>query len=133
MADDIRITRWDLTGNAGVTHQIVFTAASALTSLSLYTGGTVSDVDDLTGATEYAGTLSTTTVSNDTATVNLAVGSADTHLRLVVDGVVKTVGRLTVSTNGTGSADNSITLTAGSATYTLTVLGGIADNVVTWG
>ena len=133
MADDVRLTRWDLTANAGMTRQLVFTADDTLTSLSLYTGGTVSDVDDLTDATEHAGTLSTTTVSNDTATVDLTVGTDQTHLRLVVNGVVQTVGRLHASTNGTASPDSTINLTAGTATFTLTVLGGIADNVVTWG
>lgn len=124
MADDIRLSRWDLVATAGVTKSLRFVSPTALASLAVYTGGTASDVDDLTGADAHAGTLSMTTVANDTATVQLAVPTgSSTPLRLVVNGVVQSVGTLTPSTSGTASADNTITLTPADTTYTLTVLG----------
>lgn len=124
MADDIRIARWDLVATAGTTQRLIFTASEALTSLAVYVGGTISDVDDLTGATAYTGTLSTTTVANDTATVDVVVPTGSSvALRLVVDGATVAVGRLTPSTSGSTSVDNTITLTADARTYTLTVGG----------
>lgn len=127
---DGRIARWDHQATAGTTQVIVFTAGVALTSLSVYTGGTISDVDDLTGATEHVATLSTTTTANDTATVNVAVPAGSTPLRLVVDGVVQSVGRLIPRTTGTKSSDNTITLTAGEQTFALTFLGGVAGSAL---
>lgn len=127
MPDDIRVSAWNLQASAGTTARLQFTAATALTSLSVYTGGTVDDVDVLTGATGYAATL---TVGNTVATVDLPVptiaalsGAGSTPLRLVVNTAVQTVGRLTPSTYGTASPDNTITLTAAYETYALTVLG----------
>lgn len=120
MTDDVRISSWNLRASAGMTVELQFTAAEALTSLSVYTGGTITDVDDLTDATEHAGVLSG---ANLVATVDLAVGSASTPLRLVVNGAVQTVGKLYPSTVGTESPDNSITLAPGSNEFALTVLG----------
>ena len=122
--DDIRLSDWNLRASAGTTVSLRFVAPDALTSLSVWTGGTTGDVDDLTDATEHAGVLSTTTVADDTATVALTVPEGgSTALRLEVDGVVQTVGRLIPSTTGTSSADATITLTSGATSYTLTVLG----------
>lgn len=125
MADDIRLSRWNLLASAGVTQSLTFTADQSLTSLSVYTGGTVSDVDDLSDATEHAGTLSTTTEANDTAAVDLVVPTGSSvPLRLVVDGAVVAVGRLTPSTSGSANPDQTIALTADAITIQLTVLGG---------
>lgn len=131
MADDVRISGWDLRANAGTTVALKFTSTVALTSLSLFTGGTLTKVEDLTGAIQHPGTLSTATVANDTATVSLAVPADHVPLRLVVDGTVQTVGTLIPSTTGTATPDNTITLTPGTFAFDLTVLGTLTDVDVT--
>ena len=125
MADDVRLSRWDLRASAGTTVALEFTSPEALTSLSVYTGGTTTDVDDLTGATQYAGTLSG---GNLVATVEVTVPTGNSvALRLVVNGAVQTVGRLVPSTSGTPNPDNTITLSPGEMSFDLTVLGVVAD------
>lgn len=120
--DDIRITGWSLLATAGMTTTLQFTSPDALTSLSIYTGGTVTDVDDLTDATEHAAVLSG---GDLTATVDLAVpdGTVAVALRLVVNGAVQTVGRLHPRVDGTSTPDNTITLVAGVNEFDLTILG----------
>lgn len=121
MADDLRIAEWSLRASAGTTTRLVFTSTEALASLSVYTGGTVDDVDDLSGATQHAATLSG---GNLIATVDLAVPTGGSvPLRLDVDGAVVTVGRLIPSTNGTADPAESIGLVAADRTYALTVPG----------
>lgn len=125
MADDIRIARWDLHATAGTTQRLEFTSSTALTSLAIYTGGTDTDVDDLTGATAYTATLSN---GNLTATVDLAVPTGSSvPLRLVVGDAVQSVGRLTPSTTGAPTADNTITLAPASYSFDLTILGTVSD------
>jgi hypothetical protein len=121
-ADDVRIARWDLTASAGMTTRLVFTSPDALTSLAVYTGGTVTDVDLLTGATAHTGTLSG---GNLIATVDLAVPASPTRLalRLVVNGAVQSVGTLFPSTQGSPSPDNTISLSTPTRAYELTILG----------
>ena len=119
--DDVRISDWSLLASAGVTASLQFTATTALTSLTVYTGGTVTDVDDLTGATAYVGVLSG---GNLIATVALVVPTDNsTPLRLAVNGVVQSVGRLHPSTVGTPVPDNTISLVAGTNSFALTILG----------
>jgi hypothetical protein len=121
MADDVRISSWDLRASAGTTVALEFTSTEALTSLAVYTGGTLTDVDDLTDATAYTATLSG---GNLVATVEVDVPTGNSvPLRLIVDGAVQSVGRLIPSTSGTASPDNTITLTPGSFAFDLTVLG----------
>lgn len=118
---DGRISEWNHRASAGTTERIQFTSPDALSSLSVYTGGTVSDVDDLTGATAYAGTLSG---GNLIATVDLVVPTGESvALRLVVNGAVQTVGRLTPSTKGTANPDSTLTLTTETLEFALTILG----------
>lgn len=121
-SNDIRITGWDLPATAGMTYELEFTSTEALTSLSLYVGGTLDDVTDLTGATAYDAVLSG---ANLIATVSLdvPVGEA-TPLRLVVDTAVVTAGYLRPSTAGAKNPSSSaITLNTGSASIALSVLG----------
>ena len=118
---DGRLTSWSYQGPAGVTQSLEFTSPQALTSLSVYTGGTVSDVDDLTGATQHAGVLSG---GNLVATVSLAIPTGGSvPLRLVIDGTVQTVGKLIPSTNGTASSDTDITISLEDVSVELTILG----------
>lgn len=127
MADDVRISSWDLRATAGTTVALEFTSTEALTSLSVFTGGTTTDVDDLTDATEHEATLSG---GNLVATVDVDVPTgSSTPLRLVVDGAVQSVGRLIPSTSGTASPDNTITLTPGSFAFDLSVLGVVQANL----
>lgn len=119
--DDIRISDWSLLASAGTTQTLQFTSPDALTSLSVYTGGTVTDVDDLTDATEHAAVLSG---GDLIATVNLDVPTGrSVPLRLVVNGAVQSVGRLHPSTMGAAGPDNTIALTAGVNEFELTILG----------
>jgi len=119
--DDVRISDWSLVASAGMTASLQFTSATALTSLSVYTGGTVTDVDNLTDATAHVGVLSG---GNLIATVSLAVPTGSSvPLRLVVNGAVQSVGRLHPSTAGIPVPDNTITLVAGVNAFTLTILG----------
>lgn len=121
MALDTRIPVFDVTGSAGTTEQWVFTDAddTEITSLSIYVGGTVDDLDDLTGATEYAASISGS--SNEIASVNVLIPEGNTRsaLRLVVDGLVQGVGLLASSTAGSGSASRSFSLIGTERTFTI--------------
>ena len=125
MADDVRIARWDLLGSAGTTVSLEFTSPDPLTSLAVYTGGTVTDVDDLTDATAHTATLSG---GDLVATVEVSVHTGrPVPLRLVVNGAVQSVGQLHASSSGSSTPDNTITLSPGTNTFDLTVLGVVAD------
>lgn len=123
--NDLRISGWSLRMSAGTTARLRFTSPDALTSLSVYTGGTVDDVDDLTDATEYQGTLSG---GNLVATVDLVVPTTGRPaLRLVVNGAVQSVGALSPSVTGAASPDSDITLTPGVYDFELSILGVIVE------
>lgn len=122
-SSDIRIVGWDLPASAGKTYELEFTSNEALTSLSLWVGGTLDDVDDLTGATEYAAVLSG---ANLIATVQLAVpsGTSAQVLRLAVNGAVITVGYLRPSAGGVKpSSPTSFSISPSSYSFTLNVNG----------
>lgn len=120
--DDLRLTRWDLMATAGVPVTIEFASATPLGSLSIWTGGTVDDGDDLADATEHPAVMS---ADGLTATVVLPVPTGPSvPLRLAVNGTVKTVGDLHPRTNGAApSPAGTITLTPGTYSFDLTVLG----------
>lgn len=122
-SSDLRITSWDVRAPAGTTQRWEFESEAVISALVVYVGGTVTDLDDLTGADAY-----TATVAGDglTATVDVDIPTGSgLALRLVVDGVVETVGRLTPSTRGTSTVDDSIALTTETRTFTLSILGGV--------
>lgn len=133
-SDDVRIARWDLRATAGTTVSRPFTSTEAITSLSVYTGGTVTDVDDLTDATGHPATVDSGGLTG-TIEVDVPTGSS-VPLRLVVDDTVVAVGRLTPSTTGTSERDDTVTIaTAEASTLTLELpsIGGTNPNTVTWG
>lgn len=106
-----------------MTYELEFTSSEALTSLSVYVGGTLDDVDDLTGATEHAAVLSG---GNLVATVELDVpsGTSAKVLRLVVDGAVITVGYLRPSAGGVKpSSPTTFSLSPSTYEFTLNVNG----------
>lgn len=129
MADqDLRLASWNLRCSAGTTQTVVFTEAddSAITSLSIFVGGTVTDVDDTTGATEAVATISG--ASNEIATVSFAVptSTSTTPIRLEVDGVIRTVGVLQPSISGARvPAATGLTLSTADSSFSLSVTGGL--------
>lgn len=131
MADhDLRLAAWNLKASAGVTQTVVFTEAddNEITSLSVWVGGTVSDVDDTTDATEYTATISG--ASNEIATVSIPIpeSATSTPLRLELDGVIRTVGRLQPQTSGARvPATTGLTLATSSSSLSLTVSGGLVS------
>lgn len=124
--DDVRIARWDMRATAGTTVSRPFSATTAVTAVTVYTGGTVDDVDDLTGATAHEASVDPGGLSG-TITVDVPTGNS-VPLRLVVDGAVVTIGRLTPSTTGAATRDDTVTIAvAESSTLTLDLPSIVAD------
>lgn len=79
--------------------------AVTITSLSVWLGGTSTDADDTTGATEYAGVPSTNTAS---VTVPIPAAGESKVCRVFINGALKLIGTLTPSTSGTASAVDGV-------------------------
>lgn len=118
-SDDLRLTTWNLHGPAGMTVERPFTVDTPITSLSVYVGGTVTDLDDLTDATAYPATVDPGGLGG-TIAVDFPTGSSQ-HLRLVIDGAVVAVGRIHPSMSGTSSPGDTITIATEAATLALSV------------
>lgn len=122
---DSRVRAWPHSASAGVTETWRFTVntpddAPPVSTLALAIGGTVTDVDDLTGATLYEAA-----VVDGVAVVQVDIPTGSSQaLRLLLDGVVKTVDRLHPSTRGSKSGTQSFTVDiGGDVTFDLEVLG----------
>lgn len=117
---DVRRHRFDLHASAGVTERLTFTPTEPIVSLAVAVGGTVTDVDDLTGTTTYPATYE---AGDWSVEVPIPTGSS-VPLRLVVNGGVLAVGRLTPSTSGAKQpAERTFTINAEGVQFTLEVGG----------
>lgn len=116
--DDARISRWDMTASAGMTVSRPFTATTPVSTVTVYTGGTVVDEGGMGG----------------TITMSVPTGRS-VPLRLAVDGVVVAVGRLVPSTTGTAALSDPVTIPiAGTTTLTLgRAVPAVDPLIVTWG
>lgn len=97
---DTRPVALDFKVPAGVATPVQFVASAALTSVSVYVGGTSTDMDDFTGATLLTGVLS----SGDTvASLTLPAVTANQLARTVINGTLATTGKVRPSTRATVS------------------------------
>jgi hypothetical protein len=142
-AQDIRVGRWDLHATAGDTPSLVTTWADetgdpyTLTgkTVTMWIGGTITDPTDLTDATEISATIATNTA---TFTPTIPTTAGTTPLRVTIDGTLRALGSLTVSTVGAGSPDLDVTVNVAPISFdvTLTAPSGVLfaqhDNNVTY-
>lgn len=127
---DVRLPALDgpLLASAGVTVQMQFVSTAAIASFALAVGGTVTDVDDLTGATIVDATMSGDGL---TATVDLPVPAVanSVPLRMVVDGAVVALDRLVPSTTGTRTpSSDPIPVALEAHTFQMSVLGVVSGH-----
>lgn len=120
---DARLPSWSLVVSAGVTTSFTFTSETEIDSLTVYVGGTLTDVDDTTGATAYAVTMAGDGLSG---TVDIPAPAASAKLRLAVNGVVSTRGSIRPSTSGGRASGTTIALRDTDTTVALTILGVVA-------
>jgi hypothetical protein len=127
MLHDARLPSWSLAGTAGGTVVLRGAVPTALAEadLSLWLGGSVDDVDDLTGAVEVAAV-----VDGGHATWTIAVPAErdPVPLRWTVDGVPATVGALIPSRVGALVREEEVRLAVGEVAVGLTV--GTYDDTV---
>ena len=125
-AADLRATHWDVRAPAGASEPWTFVEvnAAAITSLSVWLGGSLADIDDFTDATEYEAVIS----GDDdeiatTPNIPIPTSTAIVPLRLVVDGDVVTVGHLLPATDGQSSVAEPVRIATAGVTVNLTVSG----------
>jgi hypothetical protein len=127
MMHDARLPSWSLAGTAGGTVVLrgAVPVALAEAEISLWLGGSVDDVDDMTGATEV-----TAVVDDGHATWTVAVPTErdPVPLRWSVDGVPATVGALIPSRVGALVREEHVPLAVGESTLQI-ALGTYDDSI----
>lgn len=118
MTTDARISRQDFKVSAGKATGLRSELPDGLGTVAWYVGGTLTDVDDLTGATAVAGTA-----DGDDTVWSLPAVSTITPVRMTVDGVPVTVGNLYPSGLGSPDTDTTLTLETGETVFTVTLTG----------
>ena len=137
---EARLGAWSLSAPAGMTISIAQTWEYAAdvpghnegdpvdlsAGLSIYVGGTDSDIDDFTDADEIVAVISG--ADDNVATVSIPVPAGSTYLllRTVLDGVTKTIGKLRPVQRG-GDSDTTVDVRATeTAAVEVRVLGSIS-------
>lgn len=118
---DLRLPGDSFLAPAGGTLTLTGTLPEGVSDVSIWIGGTVTDVDNLTGATEYPGVPD----GPDTVwTIPVPVARTRTAMRWTIGATVARLDILHPSQLGTDQVDETITLALAEYDITITLLGG---------
>ena len=133
-----KVGAWTLEGSAGTTVTLrqtwtwgenesghdVGDPVDLSAGVTVYVGGTITDMDVFTGATAYVATISGDDDEIATVAVPVPAGSTSSHLRLALGAACVSVGKLRPSSVGTSSTDRDIEVTLSEISMAVTVIGG---------
>lgn len=110
--DDLRLSAWPVIGPAGmtVTRPWRLVGDDPITTIAVWLGGTLTDVDDLDGAIEHPGTVATDGMSGTLAIPVPSPPGQSTPIRLVIDGAVVAADHLHPSARGTTARTDEIVI-----------------------